>query len=82
MKRMRLAALILCGLILTVFFNYIYVRSVRTEMLKQLDDAMASDEYKVDTNNKTLVKLNKKIYEDILDTSYAGVAKAETTTTK
>lgn len=37
MKRMRLAALILCGLILTVFFNYIYVRSVRTEMLGQIE---------------------------------------------
>ena len=36
MKRMRLAALVLCGLILTVFFNYIYVSSVRSEMLDQV----------------------------------------------
>lgn len=37
MSRMRLSALILCGLVLIVFFNYIYVCSVRNEMLNKID---------------------------------------------
>lgn len=37
MSRMRLSALILCGLFLIVFFNYIYVCSVRDQMLQEID---------------------------------------------
>lgn len=37
MKRIRAAALILCGLVLIVFFNYIYVCSVRGQMLDEID---------------------------------------------
>ncbi len=37
MSRMRLSALILCSLVLIVFFNYIYVCSVRSEMLNEID---------------------------------------------
>ncbi len=37
MNRMRLSALILCGLVLLVFFNYIYVCSVRDQMLQEID---------------------------------------------
>ncbi len=37
MKRMRTAILIFCVMLVAVSFNYIYVRSVRTDMLDQLD---------------------------------------------
>lgn len=37
MKRMRTAILIFCVMLVAVSFNYIYVRSVRTDMLQQLD---------------------------------------------
>lgn len=37
MKRMQLAALLFCLILLAVFFNYIYVRSVRSELLQQID---------------------------------------------
>lgn len=41
MKRMRLAALLLCGLVLTVFINYIYVHSVQSEMLEEVERLVA-----------------------------------------
>lgn len=37
MNRMRLAALIFCIMLLVIFFNYMYVYSVRTEMLGRID---------------------------------------------
>ena len=38
MNRVRLAIVALCIVLLIVFFNYIYVSSVRTEMLEQIDE--------------------------------------------
>ena len=37
MNRMRVSALILCSIVLVVFFNYIYVCSVRNQMLQEID---------------------------------------------
>lgn len=37
MNRMRLATLIFCIMLLAILFNYIYVCSVRAEMLRRVD---------------------------------------------
>ncbi|MBQ7379632.1 MAG: DUF4363 family protein [Clostridia bacterium] len=44
MKRMRTAAIIFCILLLIVFFNYIYVLSVRLEMLQHINQMCENTE--------------------------------------
>lgn len=41
MNRIHLAAIVFTLLLLTVFFNYIYVGTVREKMLAQIDDLRA-----------------------------------------
>lgn len=55
--------------------------TLATESLnKQIDTAVASDEYKVAPNNKIVASVNNKVYSSLLETYYAGISKIEPTT--
>ncbi|MBQ5824651.1 MAG: peptidylprolyl isomerase [Clostridia bacterium] len=47
---------------------------------KDLDEAIASDNYKVAAGNKVVASTAAKIYDDLLNTYYVGVSKVEPTT--
>ncbi len=47
---------------------------------KQIDEAVASDEYKVAADDKVVSSVSSKIYADLLDTYYVGISKVEPST--
>lgn len=51
------------------------------ELTKEVDEMIASDAYKVAADDTVIPSLAGKIYTNIVETYYAGIAKAETTTT-
>ena len=53
MNHTRLAAIVFCLVLLTVFFNYIYVGSVRSEMLPRIDDLRSMEPSHPDTLEQT-----------------------------
>lgn len=53
MNHTRLAAIVFCLVLLIVFFNYIYVGSVRSEMLPRIDDLRSMEPTHPDTLEQT-----------------------------
>ena len=45
MKRIRMSAILFCALLVLISFNYIYVRSVRLDMLRKIDQMVESECY-------------------------------------
>ena len=53
MNHVQLAAIVFCIVLLVVFFNYIYVASVRSEMLPRIDDLRNEESISSDALEQT-----------------------------